>query len=76
MGDRGFSFGWWLKQARTDLGISQRQLALLIGVSVRTIRNWEKNTFKPAPWNISHLSACLDCPQSELFDLSEYGHAS
>jgi putative transcriptional regulator len=36
-----------VRQIRTDLGLSQSEFALLIGVSVATLRNWEQGRRQP-----------------------------
>lgn len=38
-----------IKQLRHKLGLSQEGLARKLGVSVLTVRRWEKGTFKPSP---------------------------
>lgn len=39
-----------IKEARLDAGLSQGALAKLIGMSKRTVENWEEGTRTPAPW--------------------------
>lgn len=36
-----------LKAARVNAGLTQEQAAEVIGVSVKTIQNWENNTTSP-----------------------------
>lgn len=36
-----------IRQIRSDLGLSQAEFALLIGVSVATLRNWEQGRRRP-----------------------------
>jgi putative transcriptional regulator len=36
-----------VRQIREDLGLSQSEFALLIGVSVATLRNWEQGRRRP-----------------------------
>jgi DNA-binding transcriptional regulator YiaG len=38
-----------IKELRRKLGLSQEGLARKLGVSVITVRRWEKGTFKPSP---------------------------
>lgn len=37
-----------IKELRHKLGLSQEGLARKLGVSVLTVRRWEKGTFKPS----------------------------
>lgn len=45
-----------VKDCRTELGLTQAQLAEKLGVSARTIRRWEAGTWKPP----NFLSAVLE----------------
>jgi putative transcriptional regulator len=36
-----------IKEVRKSLNVSQRQFALMIGVSLRTLQNWEQGRRKP-----------------------------
>jgi putative transcriptional regulator len=36
-----------IKSVRRKLGVSQRQFALMIGVSLRTLQNWEQGRRQP-----------------------------
>jgi len=38
-----------IKDLRQKLGLSQEALARKLGVSVLTVRRWEKGSFKPSP---------------------------
>jgi len=38
-----------IKELRRKLGLSQEGLARKLGVSVITVRRWEKGTFRPSP---------------------------
>tara|TARA_R110000751_G_scaffold10093_2_gene37481 strand:+ start:288 stop:449 length:162 start_codon:yes stop_codon:yes gene_type:complete len=37
-----------IKQGRVKLGITQRELALVLGVSIRTVQHYEQGTCKPS----------------------------
>ncbi|MBE6638320.1 MAG: helix-turn-helix transcriptional regulator [Ruminococcaceae bacterium] len=49
------SFGKRLKEARTKVGLQQKELAERSGVSLRTIQNWEGDKRRP-----SHFEAVAD----------------
>ena len=36
-----------IKNVRNELNVSQREFALMIGVSIRTLQNWEQGRRKP-----------------------------
>jgi putative transcriptional regulator len=38
-----------IRELRRELGLSQEGLARKLGVSVITVRRWEKGSFKPSP---------------------------
>jgi DNA-binding transcriptional regulator YiaG len=38
-----------IKELRHELGLSQEGLARKLGVSVITVRRWEKGSYKPSP---------------------------
>lgn len=45
-----------LKEARMEMGLSQQELADIIGVKVHSIYNWESGAFEPCEENIIKLS--------------------
>jgi DNA-binding transcriptional regulator YiaG len=44
-----------LRELRTKLGLTQIEMAKLIGVSAEAWRNWEWGAHKPSPKNIQKL---------------------
>jgi DNA-binding XRE family transcriptional regulator len=40
--------GHWIRQMREDAGLSQEQLAVMIGISSSTVRKWEKDQVTPS----------------------------
>lgn len=58
-----------LKQARVDMGLTQRDFAELIGYSIPTISSWENGTRTPNADQRHDLAAALDVPEEELFAL-------
>ncbi|NQU75480.1 MAG: helix-turn-helix transcriptional regulator, partial [Planctomycetes bacterium] len=46
-----------IKKLRLSLGLTQQQLALLIGVSAAAVQSWEQNVAKPGAENKAALAA-------------------
>jgi putative transcriptional regulator len=60
-----------IKEVREKLGVSQNQFALMIGVSPRTLQNWEQGRRRPdGPANALLRIAARD-PQAVLAALHE-----
>lgn len=49
-----------LKKKRKEKGFTQRQLADILDVTLKTYRSWEKNTL-PKTLELINLSTILDC---------------
>jgi transcriptional regulator with XRE-family HTH domain len=63
------SFGRTVRYRRTKLGMSQTQLAELVGRSTSTIRSWERDKSSPNdPQVVSTLSAILGVDERQLFE--------
>ncbi len=62
-----FSIGSNLKDIREHKNISQRELADITGISVRTIRYYETLDAMPSVINAYKLAICLDVSLEELF---------
>ena len=64
-----------LKEIRTAKGISQKEMADLLGVSHRTYQNWElldSNHREPDLSMLCKISKALDVSIDYLLDLSQY----
>lgn len=48
-----------IKEIREEKGISQRQLAEIVGVSAVTVLNWENGIFEPGASDLIKLSGAL-----------------
>ncbi|SHG34725.1 helix-turn-helix domain-containing protein [Cognatishimia maritima] len=57
--DRAATFGDRLAAARTNLGLSQKQLAKSIGVKTSTLASWENDTSEPRANRLQMLSGIL-----------------
>lgn len=53
------TFGEKLKQARTNAGMKQSELAALLGTTNTTISNWEKGVSKPDLDTLSYICGIL-----------------
>lgn len=60
------TFGENLKRIRKDKGLTQEQLADLIGVSSVYVVTYEKDKRKPKPDTIKKFAAALGCSYSDL----------
>lgn len=60
-----------VKQYRTQLDLTQEQLAEKVLVSSRTIISLEKGKYKPSIMLAYRLSLLFDCRIEELFELKE-----
>jgi transcriptional regulator with XRE-family HTH domain len=56
-----------IKQARVDANLTQAELARAVGVTVRTVQNWEAGT--RAPWRyIAEICIATRTPLTFFFD--------
>jgi putative transcriptional regulator len=60
-----------VREVRSDLGLTQDQLADLVGVARQSIISIEKGRFLPTVETALRLSAALKAPVEELFWLKE-----
>ena len=61
-----------ITELREEAGLTQRQLADLIGVDPSTIRNWEKNRNSIAALvRFAKLCEALGCDPSELYSIDD-----
>ena len=56
-----------LKDRRTELGLTQAELAVRVGVSRKTINTVENGIFVPSTTLAIKLAAALSVPVEELF---------
>ena len=55
-----------ISRLRIERGITQAQLAAMIGVHKNRICDWEKGKFMPRGVNLMKLSEALDCSMEVL----------
>lgn len=67
------SFKKAIREARRAAHLDQESLALLVGVSVSTIKKWEAGSCRPTPTNIAKVAAVLapNVPEEYINALTE-----
>jgi transcriptional regulator with XRE-family HTH domain len=61
-----------IAELRKKAGMTQRQLADVIGVDPSTIRNWERNrAFIETLARVSKLCEALDCETTDLYEVED-----
>ena len=68
-------FGARLKEIRTSLNISQKELSEKTGLTLRTIQRIENNEVKPSLYSMKVISEALEITSSEIiekFDIKPY----
>ena len=66
------SFGERVRAARAAKKLSQKELAELSGISLRTLQNWEGGVRRPSQFEaVSQLATALGVSASELLDQSD-----
>lgn len=66
------SFGRTVRYRRTKLGLSQAQLAELVGRSAATVRAWERDKSRPNDTKVlSALAAILGVSERQLFEKAD-----
>lgn len=55
-----------VKDVRTMLGVPQRIFAVMLGVSIKTVRAWEQGAKTPSPMACRFLDKVQDDPQAAL----------
>ena len=60
-----------LKSKRKQLGLTQKELASIVGISVKTIQNYEKKKTIPTPALMEEISIALNVSFEEMIDNSE-----
>ena len=64
-------FGERLKEIRTGLNISQKELSEKTGLTLRTIQRIENNEVKPSLYSVKAISDALELASSELLNTSD-----
>ncbi len=64
-------FGARLKELRSGLNISQKELSEKTGLTLRTIQRIENNEVKPSLYSVKAISDALELASSELLNTSE-----
>ena len=64
-------FGERLKELRTGLNISQKELSEKTGLTLRTIQRIENNEVKPSLYSVKSISDALELASSELLNTSD-----
>lgn len=59
-------FGQKIRERRNELGLSQRKLASMVGVTSPTISMWENDTNNPKTENFLNLASALNYSIEEL----------
>ena len=62
------SFGAWLRKRRTELGMTQQQLAGKMFVSIALVSYWENGRRTPDIAILSEMAGCLQVSDAELLD--------
>lgn len=55
-----------LKEKRKEAGLTQKQLAELSGVPLRTIQNWEDHVTEPLARPLKRVAGVLGCKVDDL----------
>ena len=64
-------FGERLKELRTGLNISQKELSEKTGLTLRTIQRIENNEVKPSLYSVKAISDALELASSDLLNSSD-----
>jgi transcriptional regulator with XRE-family HTH domain len=64
-------FGERLKELRTGLNISQKELSEKTSLTLRTIQRIENNEVKPSLYSVKAISDALELASSELLNTSD-----
>lgn len=60
-----------LKSKRKQLGLTQKELAEIVGITPKTIQNYEKKKTIPTPALMESISIALDMGLEKMIDNSE-----
>ncbi len=64
------SFGQRLRRLRKNKGLTQAELAYLVGVHETSIRGWEADKYATTTEHVRKLAEALGVPQAELLEAS------
>ena len=64
-------FGEKIKQHRENNSYSQRDLAEILGVSIRTVVRWEQDKSKPNPEDVKRIASLTGISEEELLNDSK-----
>lgn len=64
-----YEIGLRIKQIRENIGMSQRELANMLGISVSRMSNWEQGINRPDADMIGALCSALEVSPSELLNV-------
>jgi len=64
-------FGEKIKQYRENNSYSQRDLAEILGVSIRTVVRWEQDKSKPNPEDVKRIASLMGISEEELLNDSK-----
>ncbi len=64
-------FGERLKELRTGLNISQKELSEKTGLTLRTIQRIENNEVKPSLYSVKAISDALELASSDFLNTSD-----
>lgn len=60
-----------LKRRREELGLTQRDVAVAVNVSVQTVSNWETGRYKDAKLTLPQVKALCQTLQWSICDLPD-----
>lgn len=60
-----------IKKAREAIGLSQKEVAISLGVSNPTVSDWERGIKNPSGKNLKKLATLLNCSTDYLLGVSE-----
>lgn len=60
-----------IKSERVRAGLTQEQLADIVGVHVNTVRMWERDESKPGSLSLLAMSKIFDCAPDYLLGLTD-----
>ena len=53
------TFGGWLKKKRLEMGLEQKELAEILGVSDGSVYNWENGRSRPTAKGLKQLNEVI-----------------